>query len=152
VVSILPKSGRSLLPWFCMTCAFSAVFRGAKFGFTVIVVVIDGRAKRPFPLVKHSQDSPPPTSPSEKHTFSSISHQASTVTPYYRLIYQFLRRSLRLLLGVRREKFPSELRHQNPAQVNLVNKQILAFAKINCLTSTNIPVVCRDSVLLDWYI
>jgi hypothetical protein len=57
-----------------MTCAFSAVFRGAKFGFTVIVVVIDGRAKRPFPLVKHSQDSPPPTSPSEKHTFSSISH------------------------------------------------------------------------------
>jgi hypothetical protein len=75
VVSILPSPRRSLLPWFCMTCAFSAVFRVAKFGFTVIVVVIDARAKRPFPLVKLSQDSPSPTSPSEKHTFSSISHQ-----------------------------------------------------------------------------
>jgi len=74
VVSILPNSRRSMLPWFCMTCAFSAVFRVAKFGFTVIVVIIDGRAKRPFPLVQLSQDSPSPTSPSEKHTLSSISH------------------------------------------------------------------------------
>jgi hypothetical protein len=152
VVPILPNSRRSLLPWFCMTCAFSAVFRVAKFRFTVIVVVIDGRAKRPFPLVKLSQDSPSPTSPSEKHTFLPSAIQASTVTPYYRLIYQFLRPSLRLLLAVRREKFPSELRHQNPAKVNLINKQRLAFAKISCFTSTNIPAVCRDSVLLDWYI
>jgi hypothetical protein len=152
VVSILPKSRRSLLPWFCMTCAFSAVFRVAKFGFTVIVVVIDGRAKRPFPLVKHSQDSPSRPRPPKNTPFLPSAIQASTVTPYYRLIYQFLRRSLRSLLAVRREKFPSELRHQNPAQVNLVNKQILAFAKINCLTSTNIPVFCTDSVLLDWYI
>jgi hypothetical protein len=68
-----PKIQKKFASVVCMTCAFSAVFRVAKFGFTVIVV-IDGRAKRPFPLVKHSQDSPPPTSPSEKHTFSSISH------------------------------------------------------------------------------
>jgi hypothetical protein len=53
---------------------------------------------------------------------------------------------------VRREKFPSKLRHQDPAKVNLVNKQRLAFAKINCFTSTNIRAVCRASMLLDWYI
>jgi hypothetical protein len=152
VVSILPSSRRGMLPWFCMTCAFSAVFRVAKFGFTVIVVITDGRAKRPFPLVQLSQDSPSPTSPSEKHTFSSISHPGVYSHSILSTDISISSSVTTVTTGSAQRKVSFQASSPGSGQSQSRQQTKTRFRKDKLLYFHQHPRCLQVSVLLDWYI